>query len=148
MDRGDKELNTSQNEARNTGNTDPPSTTVYPSDSPSRDSFITPDAGLLEFLHASNAIPSLEQGAQLKEVLLALRKIVGASEDGEAQRGSSERADIPDAGPMRTARSAVKLVLVLVGSAAMGVDLPGSDLDCVVVGNVNTATFGSSPSRG
>lgn len=143
MDGGEGNLNSYQNEEGGSGNADPPSTTANSSDSSSRGSSITPDGDLLEFLHASNAIPSSEQERQREEVMQALREIVGASETGETQRGSSERVDSPEegVGPMRTARSAVKLVLVLVGSAAMGVDLPDSDLDCVVVGNVNSATF-------
>ena len=98
----------------------------------------TPDTDLWKFAESSGAIPPAERVQQKERVIHSLCRTLGASHDGSlmsdfAVRDSSQH----DAQVINS----VKLVLVPVGSFALGVDFPDSDIDCIVVGNVSSSSF-------
>ena len=99
-----------------------------------------PDTELRRFLESSNAIPFSEHVQRKERVIHNLRRTFDASDgSGSPLTDSVTHAAQNDAQPTNS----VRLVLVPVGSYALGVDFPDSDVDCIIVGNVSSTTFWS-----
>lgn len=76
-------------------------------------------------------LPSADQEGKLSAALRAIRNLF-----------SSCPASVPSSAATSTAQtSVVKIRIEPVGSYALGVHTPDSDLDCLAVGNISTTTF-------
>lgn len=117
-----------------------PRTASRPLSSQGSEEDLTLDAELWAFAQASRTIPNATEIRQRKEALQTLSRVIGASLEGEAQEGQAQKESSTGLGPSPPATS-VQLVLVPVGSFALSVDFPDSDLDCSVIGNISPSTF-------
>lgn len=95
-----------------------------------------PDSNLCAFALAEKTIPNVEQINELNRVLQTLCRVLGT-----LRRGRSSREGQQSDTRSRSSATSVHLVLVPVGSVSMGLNFPESDLDCIVVGNVNPSIF-------
>lgn len=91
------------------------------------------DVELRELCAQYECLPSKAHNDHLKRALGTLRTFVSAVTSTTPLVGSDDIAPPPI--------SSVKLLVAPVGSYAVGYHTPESDIDCVVVGNINPGTF-------
>lgn len=96
------------------------------------------DKDLISLLEEHSLIPSEEDHKLKEKTVETLRSILTQVPLQPSTDAALERAleDSPS-----TAAFAVKLIVQPVGSFALGVDFPSSDVDCLVVGNISPTTF-------
>ena len=83
---------------------------------------------LKTFLTSQGMFPTEEDSAKRKEALRLLKNLL-------------ERSLTSNASTSDSSRSKVSIVLAPVGSYALGVWNPGSDIDCLCIGNISSKTF-------
>lgn len=96
------------------------------------------DTELRAFAQSANAIPHASHLQRKERVIQTLCRTLVASRDGSPV---TDTVLLTSSLHGAQAINSVRLVLVPVGSFALGVDFPDSDLDCIVVGNVTSSTF-------